>query len=271
MEEKFIKSKGLIHKYPKRILIEMNNICPIYCSFCTRKRDTFLKEKWHLNEKEIDNILAYLRENKKINEVIISGGDPLMVPKELTYLLKKLEILENIKVIRIHTRMPITVPKEISKDIFDFLANFEKIVYMSIHCNLASEISNDSIEVFKKLRKTGVILYSQSVFLKGINDSVEKLEELFEKLLMLGIRPYYIYRCDSVIGLEKFMVPLKKEKEIMTELRKRISGLACPTYVIDTPMGSGKIPVPLNFWKDDKNFLDFNNNLFEIDESSLYY
>jgi lysine 2,3-aminomutase len=127
------------------------------------------------------------------------------------------------------------------------------------------EISNGSIEVFKKFRKAGVILYSQTVFLKGINDSVEKLEKLFEKLLELGIRPYYIYRCDSVIGLEKFIVPFEKEKEIMTELRKRISGLACPTYVIDVPMGCGKIPVPLNFWKDGKSFFDFNNNLIEID------
>lgn len=266
LEDKFIKTKGLVHKYPKRVLIELNNTCPIYCPFCTRKRITFLEEKWQLSEKDLNNILVYLTDNKKINEVIISGGDPLMSPDKLIWLLKKLERLENIKVIRIHTRMPITVPKEINEKIFDFLNDFKKIVYMSIHCELASEISENSIEVFKKLRKAGVILYSQSVFLKGINDSVEKLEELFEKLLELGVRPYYIYRCDPVVGLEKFVVPLEKEKEIMTELRKRISGLAYPTYVIDTPMGSGKIPVPLNFWKDSNSFWDFNNNLIEIGE-----
>ena len=266
MEEKFIKTKGLIYKYPKRVLIELNNICPIYCEFCTRKRKTFLEKKWQLNKKELKNILIFLEKNKEIREVVISGGDPLMSPKELIFLLKNLEKLRNIKIIRIHTRMPITTPKKIDHNIFDFLNDFKKVVYLSIHCNSVKEISSDGIKILEKFKRVGVILYSQTVFLKGINDSVEKLEELFEKLLELGVRPYYIYRCDQIIGAEKFTVPLEKEKEIMTELQKRISGLACPTYVIDTPMGSGKIPVPLNFWKNQKSFLDFNNNLFEIDE-----
>ena len=266
MEEKFIKTKGLIYKYPKRVLVELNNICPIYCQFCTRKRKTFVEKKWQLNKKELEDIVVFLEENEEIREVIISGGDPLMSPKELIFLLKKMEKLEKIKIIRIHTRMPITVPGKINNDIFDFLNNFKKNIYLSIHCNLAQEISDDSIEVFRRFRKAGVILYSQSVFLKGINDSVEKLEELFEKLLEFGVRPYYIYRCDPVIGAEKFIVPFEKEKEIMTELRRRISGLAYPTYVVDSPMGFGKIPVPLNFWKNNKSFYDFNNNLIEIDE-----
>ena len=266
MEEKFVKTKGLVHKYSKRVLIELNNICPVYCEFCTRKRKTFLEKKWQLTKKELKNILIFLEKNKEIREVIISGGDPLMSPEELIFLLKKLEELENIKIIRIHTRVPITAPKKINDDIFDFLNNFKKVIYLSIHCGSVKELNSDSAKILEKFRKAGVILYSQTVFLKGINDSVEKLEELFEKLLELGVRPYYIYRCDPIVGAEKFTVPLEKEKEIMTELRKRISGLACPTYVIDTPMGSGKIPVPLNFWKDKKSFLDFNNNLFEIDE-----
>lgn len=266
MEEQFTKIKGLIYKYPKRVLVELNNICPIYCQFCTRKRKTFLEKKWQLNKKELKDISVFLGKNKEIKEVIISGGDPLMSPKELIFLLKKMEKLESIKVIRIHTRMPITAPEKISNNIFDFLNNFEKNIYLSIHCNLAQEISNESVEVLKRFRKAGVILYSQSVFLRGINDSVKKLEELFEKLLELGVKPYYIYRCDPVVGTEKFIVPFEKEKEIMTELRKRISGLAYPTYVIDTPMGCGKIPVPLNFWKNDKSFFDFNNKLIEICE-----
>lgn len=264
MEEKFTKMKGLVFKYPKRVLIELNNICPVYCQFCTRKRDTFKNIKWELTKAEIKNILDFLKNNQKINEVIISGGDPLMSPVVLIDLLKKLEKQTNIKVIRIHTRMPITAPKQISQNIFDFLNDYKKIVYLSIHCNLANEITDESISVFNKFRKAGLILYSQSVFLRGINDSVEKLEELFEKLLELGIRPYFIYRCDSVVGLEKFIVPFKKEKEIMTDLRKRISGLACPTYVIDSPQGVGKIPVPLNFWKTKNKMTDFNGKKIKI-------
>lgn len=252
MEEKFTKMKGLVYKYSGRVLVELNNICPIYCKFCTRKRETFKKEKWQLNNKEIKNVLDFLDKNSEIREVIISGGDPLMSPVELIFLLKKIEKLENIKIIRIHTRMPITAPKYIDINIFDYLADFKKTVYLSIHCNLAKEITVESIEVFNKFRKVGVILYSQSVLLKGINDSVEKLQNLFEKLLELGVRPYYIYRCDSVIGLENFIVPLKKEKEIMTKLREKISGLACPIYVID---GLKK-----------RRFADFNESLFGIDE-----
>ncbi len=265
MEEKFIKIRGLIYKYPKRVLIELNNICPVYCPFCTRKRKTFLEKKWQLSKKELRDILFFLRENEEIREVIISGGDPLMSPEELIFLVEEIDRLENIKIIRIHTRMPITAPKKIKNDIFNTFLNLKKSIYLSIHCDLVEEISEESVEVFEKLKRVGVILYSQSVFLKEINDSVEKLEELFEKLLELGVRPYYIYRCDPVVGLKKFIVPLEKEREIMTELRKRISGLACPTYVIDAPMGCGKVPGPLNFWKNSKSFFNFNNNLIEID------
>jgi len=251
-EKKFVKLKGLVWKYPKRVLVELNNICPIYCQFCTRKRKTFLEDKWQLNENEIKNILYFLKNHKEIREVIISGGDPLMSPIELIFLLKKIEGSKNIKIIRIHTRMPITAPKKINKEVFDFLTSFKKVVYLSIHCNLIEEITNESIQVFNKFKKSGVILYSQSVFLKGINDSVEKLEKLFEKLLELGIRPYCIYRCDLVIGLEEFVIPFEKEKKIMIELRKRISGLASPVYVVD-----GLIK---------KKFIDFEDNLIGIDE-----
>lgn len=251
MEEQFTKLKGLVFKYPKRVLIELNNICPVYCPFCTRKRKTFEEIKWELNKEELKNILFFLEKNKDINEIILSGGDPLMSPALLIDLLKKIRTNENIKVIRIHTRMPINAPKMIDKNIFSFLNDFNKVVYLSIHCNLVEEITNESIVVFNKFRKSGVILYSQSVFLKGINDSVEKLEKLFEKLLQLGVRPYCIYRCDSVVGLEKFIVPFEKEKEIMIELRKRISGLANPIYVIDGPV--------------KKKFVDFNGNQIVID------
>lgn len=269
MEEKFTKMKGLVFKYPKRVLIELNNICPVYCQFCTRKRKTFEKNKWELIDKEAKNILNFLKNNQKINEVVISGGDPLMSPALLIFLLKEIKKIPTIKVIRIHTRMPITVPTKINQDIFDFLNDFEKIVYLSVHCNLVEEITNESIIVLNKFRKAGVILYSQSVFLRGINDSVEKLEKLFEKLLEIGVRPYYIYRCDSVIGLEKFTVSFEKEKEIMTELKKRISGLACPTYVIDSPQGMGKIPVPLNFWQDKTKMMDFDGKEIEIKNESF--
>ena len=232
-EDKFTIMKGLVYKYPGRVLLELNNICSLYCPFCTRKRQMFSKNKWQLKKEEIENILKFIDQNIEIKEIIISGGDPLMSPALLIYLLKSLERKDIIKIIRIHTRMPITAPNKIKHNVFTFLKNYKKTVYLSIHCNLVEEISQETIEVISNLKKSGVILYSQSVFLKGINDSVEKLQSLFEKLLELGVRPYCIYRCDRVVGLEKFIVSSKKEKEILIELRKRISGLASPIYVID--------------------------------------
>jgi lysine 2,3-aminomutase len=232
-EDKFTIMKGLVYKYPGRVLLELNNICSLYCPFCTRKRQMFSKNKWQLKKEEIENILKFIDQNIEIKEIIISGGDPLMSPALLIYLLKSLERKDIIKIIRIHTRMPITAPNKIKHNVFTFLKNYKKTVYLSIHCNLVEEISQETIEVISNLKKSGVILYSQSVFLKGINDSVEKLQSLFEKLLELGVRPYCIYRCDRVVGLEKFIVSSKKEKEILIELRKRISGLASPIYIID--------------------------------------
>lgn len=266
MEESFTKKHGLVYKYSGRVLVELNNICANYCPFCTRKRETFQKEKWELNKNDLSNIFDFLDKKSEIKEVIISGGDPLMSPTLLMNFLTDLEKRKQIKIIRIHTRMPIVAPLKINKIIFKFLKTYKKIIYLSLHCNLVEEIDDECTKMIKKLRKLGLILYSQTVFLKGINDSVEKLQKLFEKLLELGIRPYYLYRCDQVVGLEKFVVPFEKEKEIMTELKKRMSGLACPTYVIDSPEGSGKIPVLLNFWKSENEFVDFNNKLIVIDK-----
>ena len=265
MEQKYTRLKGLVYKYRSRVLVELNNICADYCAFCTRKRETFGENKWELSEIDLEKIFEFLDDHREIREIIISGGDPLMSPALLVNILDKLKDKDQIKIIRIHTRVPVVAPKKIDKKLLDYFGNFEKVIYMSIHCNLVEELTDEVVLVLKKIQKTGVILYSQSVSLRGINDSVEKLQKLFERLLEIGVRPYYLYRCDKVEGLEKFIVPLVDEKKIMTELRKRISGLACPTYVIDVAGGVGKIPVPLNFWEaDESKCFDFNNTPIEI-------
>jgi lysine 2,3-aminomutase len=131
-------------------------------------------------------------------------------------------------------------------------------VYVGIHFEHPAELTDVTIEAIEKLRKAGTILYSQTVFLVGVNDSYEILYKLFSRLIELGVRPYYIYRCDPVVGAGHFRVDIEKERAIMTSLRRDLSGLACPTYVIDTPQGSGKIPVPLDFWDADiSTYRDF--------------
>jgi len=226
MEEKCEVVKGLVWKYPKRVLLELTLACNSYCKFCTRKRKVNDNNKYYLTKEELDNILSYIKKHKDINEVIISGGDPVVVPDYLLYVLKKLNDIKNIKVIRIHTKSPELIKNEVLAQI----KNQNSPVYLGIHINKASEINTETL---KKMKKAGFILFSQSVFIKGLNDEIEILVELFTKLIENGVRPYYIYHCDNVSGFQQFQVSIKKEKEIMKEVRNKISGLACPFHVKD--------------------------------------
>jgi lysine 2,3-aminomutase len=266
IEEHYLKTKGLYHKYDNRVLILLTLACASYCRFCTRKRRISELLEARLNNIDIENIIAYLKKHPEINETVFSGGDPFMSPKNLIYALEKIAKLPQIKIIRIHTRVPISAPSLVKKEVINYLAKItEKAVYVSLHFERPEEITPPTIKIIKDLRKAGVTLLSQSVFLKGVNDKYEVLAELFTKLSELGIRPYYIFHCDPVVGSEHFIVPLEKEVEIMTELRKNLSGIAYPFFVIDTPNGSGKVPVPLNFWKfDNKSFTDFEDKKITV-------
>jgi len=265
MEDQFVKTRGLVHKYPNRVLIELTLSCASYCRFCTRRRMVSDIKKLMLTKLDIDDMSTYLKSRPDVNEVVISGGDPFTVPVILKYALQKFNALTSITVIRIHTRVPVSNPHLIKPSFYTVLKQVKKPLYVSIHFEHPDEVTKPTIEVVNKLRACGATLLSQSVFLKNVNDNYETLYKLFRRLPELGILPYYIYRCDPVAGAEHFIVPFEKELEIMTKLRANLSGIACPTYVIDTPNGSGKIPVPLNFWKFDKStFNDFLGKNVEV-------
>lgn len=265
LEDKFSPVKGLCYKYSKRVLIELTMDCASFCRFCTRRRKVSDIKKGILQKKDINKMAEFIRSNPKINEVIFSGGDPLTVPDLLIFALNKFSKLPKIKIVRVHTRVPISEPELLSKKVLRAISAVKNIpVYLSLHFEHPDELTTETIEAVKALRKTGAILLSQSVFLKGINDNCKTLEKLFTRLTELGIRPYYIYHCDLVRGAEHFIVPLEKEIRIMTKLRKKLSGIAFPFHVIDSPNGSGKIPVPLNFWEFNKShFKDFNEKPIE--------
>lgn len=248
LEEQFTPVKGLIHKYGNRALILLTMSCAAYCRFCTRQRSVSEIEKGMIGEKDLEKMSSYLRNHPQIKEIILSGGDPLMVPETLKLALRKFAALPQIKIIRIGTRVPVSEPKLVTDDLLKVFKKIKQPLYVLIHFEHPAELTPETIKAVEKLRKAGAILFSQSVFLKGVNDRVEVLEELFGRLVEIGVKPYYLFRCDPVAGTENFWVEPEKEVAMMTELRKRLSGLACPTYVIDTPNGSGKIPVPLNFW-----------------------
>jgi len=241
-EEKHSPIKGLIQRYPNRVLILLTLNCAAYCRFCFRRRIVSDIEKGVLNNSDFDKIVSYIKKHPKINEVMISGGDPLTEPKVLEQFLKKIEV------IRIGTRLMVSDPQQINSNILRILRLVKKQpLYLLLHFEHPDELTKETKIAIKKLRSTGAILLSQSVFLKGINDQVSVLERLFEELVALGVRPYYILHNDEPKGTKHFTVDFKKEMNIMTALRKRISGLAYPTYVYDQPEGTCKVPLPLDF------------------------
>ncbi len=265
LEDDFVKTKGLVHKYPNRVLIELTLACASYCRFCTRRRMVSDIKKLVVTKQDVDNMCKYLTRTPSVNEVVISGGDPFTNPVVLKYALKKFDQLKSITVIRVHTRVPVSHPQLIKPNLYVTLKKVKKPLYISIHFEHPDEFTKPTLAVIKKLRACGATLISQSVFLKGVNDDYETLYKLFRRLPELGILPYYIYRCDPVAGVEHFIVPFEKELDIMTKLRANLAGIACPTYVIDTPNGSGKIPVPLNFWEFNKTFFhDFLGKKIEV-------
>lgn len=231
LEDNFEVIKGLVWKYGNRVLIEITLACVNYCPYCTRIRKVCEKNKYYLSKVDLDNIINFIKNNKKINEVIISGGDPVMVPDYLKYILNKLEKTEQVKIVRIHTKFPELIDLELIK-------NFKKQLYILIHVDKYEDINEKAI---KKIRSLGISMFSQSVFVKGLNDNSDILAKIFTKLIEIGVKPYYIYHCDNVAGLEKYRVNLKKERQIMRELREKISGLAYPIHIVDT--ARQKIPV----------------------------
>lgn len=258
LEDKHTKIRGLIYKYSGRVLILLTLSCASYCRFCTRRRCVSEIEKGILTKDDINQMVEYIKKHQEIKEIILSGGDPLTVPELLKYALRVFANLPQIKIIRIGTRAPVSNPKLISDSLIKIIKKIKQPVYIGIHFEHPDELTNETIEACQKLRKAGAILYSQSVFLKGVNDSYKILYQLFSRLIEIGVKPYYLYRCDPVKGIEHFRMPFEKEIKIATKLRKNLSGLAWPTYVIDTPNGSGKIPVPLEFWEfNQKEFKDF--------------
>ncbi len=256
---------GMINKYGNRVLCLLTAECAAYCRFCTRRRLVSDTENGHIGETHVESWTAYLREHPEVREVIISGGDPLTVDDAFfEYALSELSAVESIKVLRIGTRVPVTEPSLVTCRKLEAMQNVDQPLYVGIHFEHPSEITRPTVRCIKDLMAAGAILYSQTVFLRDVNDDYDTLYELFTSLVEIGVRPYYIYRCDPVPGAMHFRADFDRERHIMTRLRATLSGLACPTYVIDAPEGSGKVPVPLEFWDcDTSSYTDFEGTRHE--------
>lgn len=270
MEDSHEVVKGLIHKYENRALIKVSYHCAAHCRFCTRIRQIGTDDGT-LKDTDIDNIIAYLTAHPEIDDVILSGGDPFYTPHITETLLTKLKDVESVKALRIGTRLPVQSPVSFaSKPIVRLLDLVKQLAlnkpfYILIHIEHPDELTPEVLSLLKTLRQQHVTLLSQTVFLKGINDNVETLFQLFKLLYHNGVVPYYLYHCDKVAGLEDFVVPMDKEIAIATELHSRLSGIACPTYVVDVNDGYGKLPVPLAYFNADTSVAkDITGNVMAL-------
>lgn len=235
--------KGIVHRYPDRVLLKITNICAVYCRYCFR-REMIGAGSEGLAEAELEAAIAYIRAHPQIWEVILTGGDPLVLsPRRLQNLFDQLGAIEHVKIIRIHSRVPIASPDSISETVLSVLKNARQSIYLVLHANHPQEISDSVIKIVGKMREAGVSLLSQSVLLKGVNDDAYTLESLFRALVLLHIKPYYLHHPDLAKGTSHFRVSLKRGREIMRQLQGRVSGLCLPTYVLDIPGGHGKIPL----------------------------
>lgn len=240
-EKKYSPVKGIVRKYPDRVIFCPTYACPSRCDFCFRKNLVDGKNG-ALTEKELAAAIGYIKKDKTIREVILSGGDPLFLDeKTLSDILKKIRAIPHIKILRIHTHIPVTLPKRITKKLAAILKNAAPL-WIVLHINHPKEISPQSKKAVATLRTANIPLLSQSVLLRGVNDNFETLKKLFYELVELGVKPYYLHQCDPARGTKKYWVPIKKGKKIMRQLRRKISGLCIPQYVVDTPH-HGKKPL----------------------------
>jgi lysine 2,3-aminomutase len=234
--------KGIVHRYPDRVLMMPVLVCPVYCRFCFR-REKVGPGGEALTRAETAAALDYIRTHREIFEVILTGGDPLVLaPKKLGALVAALGAIPHVQVIRIHTRAPVAQPSIVTPELVRALQS-DKAVYVVLHCNHPREVSGALRASVLKLVKAGVPVLSQSVLLKGVNDDAATLEALFRALAAARIKPYYLHHPDLAPGTAHFRLTLGEGRALMKALRGRVSGLALPTYVLDVPGGHGKVPV----------------------------
>lgn len=246
-DEKFSPIAGIIHRYPHRVLLKPLLVCPLYCRFCFRREFVGQTAKTHqggfLSHPHLEKALDWIEAHTEINEVILSGGDPLMLsPRRLDVILRRLDRIKHVKTLRIHSRVAVATPERITPEMLRVLKT-EKPLWLAIHANHAREFSPQAREAIFNLRKAGILLVSQSVLLKNVNDSVEALADLFENFLEMGVKPYYLHHLDPAPGTAHFKVEIQDGLALLEQLRGRLSGLAWPIYTAERPQGGGKIPL----------------------------
>ncbi len=253
-EKEKMPVEGLIHRYPDRVVILVTNNCAVNCRHCNRKRN------WRENETalNIKESINYLKSNSEIREVILSGGDPLLLKTEkLKNLLDEIYSVDHIKVVRIGSRVPVTLPMRITDELCEMLKRFPSI-WLNTQFNHPNEITFESETACRKIQYAGIPVSNQSVLLKGINNTSEIMKILCQRLQEIKVRPYYLFQCDRVSGTEHFWTPVKTGVNIIEKMTGHTGGLCVPRFVIDLPGGEGKASF------SPKNIIEHKNSMYKI-------
>ena len=233
---------GLTHRYPDRVLFLITDMCAMYCRHCTRRRFAGQRDA-ALPTERIDKAIDYIARTPQVRDVLLSGGDALLMSNDkLEYILKTLRDIPHVEIIRIGTRTPVVMPQRITDDLVNMIKKYHP-VWVNTHFNHPNEITPESTEACGRLADAGIPLGNQSVLLRGINDCSHVMKKLVTGLVKIRVRPYYIYICDQSMGISHFRTPVSKGIEIIENLRGHVSGYAVPTFVVDAPGGGGKIPI----------------------------
>ncbi len=241
-EDEDSPTPGLTHRYPDRVLFLITDMCSMYCRHCTRRRFAGQTDN-ECGPDRIEKALEYIEKTESVRDVLLSGGDALMVSdKKLEYIISRLRQIPHVEIVRLGTRTPVVCPQRITPELCDMLKKYHP-VWINTHFNHPNEVTVESRRACEMLANAGIPLGNQSVLLRGVNDCVHVMKHLVHELVKMRVRPYYIYQCDLSMGLEHFRTPVSKGIEIIEGLRGHTSGFCIPTFVVDAPGGGGKTPV----------------------------
>jgi lysine 2,3-aminomutase len=240
--------EGIVHRYPDRALLKLVHVCPVYCRFCFRREMVGPGRTAALSPAALDAALAYIAADPGIWEVILTGGDPLVLStRRLRAVVRALAAIDHVKIIRVHTRVPAVAPERVTRDLVRALRAPGKATYVVLHANHARELTPTARDACAHFIDAGIPMLSQTVLLKGVNDDAGTLEALMRTLVETRIKPYYLHHADLAPGTSHFRTTIEEGQTLMRELRARASGLCQPTYVLDIPGGAGKVPVGPNY------------------------
>lgn len=233
---------GIVHRYADRALLKPLLVCPLYCRFCFR-REHVGPGGGLLSDAQLETALNWVRQHPDIREIILTGGDPLMLaPRRLKHIVQSLSDIPHIETIRIHSRVPVADPARMTEELLDAMET-DRAMWLVVHANHASELTPQATKAIRAVLSRAIPVLSQSVLLRGVNDTVESLEALLRALIKARVKPYYLHHLDAAAGTGHFHVPVAEGQALLRQLRGRVTGLAWPTYVLDIPGGRGKVPI----------------------------